>query len=432
MAALTITINGTDRTTSCQFASVEIVTTIAANTDHAAVIVSVAAGAGWRPEAGNEIVVAEGATTHYGGIIIAVTERNVDNNRLLYELDCRDYIHLLDRRLVAQEYSTAQPASTIVADVVASFATGFTTTNVQVSPNVPAQNFDYVAISDVIRKLADIVGYGWYVSETKDVHFYSLATETAPVAAIDLDTDTTNYGDLVLHEDVTQVRNRVYVKGWKQKSSLNYSRSYTGDGATSFYSLDWEPSSNSTGDFSVTVSGAAKTAGVDVVDGVPGSTVSTYDGLICFDNMGFRFLDPPANGAPIAFAFNYMTPGFTQVEDTASQTEMASREGGDGIHEFVMDDPGLTADDGSEELAQAKGNVYLSRYSMPRITGSFKSFTQGWRAGQQFVITSTKRMNGIATTVYTQQVTKKLYRHASGGTPLWISAVEFADAALAI
>ena len=432
--ALGITISGTDRTSSCKLETIEVVNTIASNSDTAEMVVSVSSTAGWRPKAGNPVVITNGGTKEFGGVISEVTEADFGIERLRYQVNARDYTYLFDKYLVVEEYA-AGTASSIVANIVTSYTTGFTTTNVQAAPTVGAQTFDYVEPSQSVRQLADLVGYGFYIDYDKDVHFYSLASVTAPVASIDLDTNLTDYGDMKISETIGHgVKNRVYVKGFKQKSSATMARAFPGDGVSKFFSLGYEPASTSASDLSGTLGAAALTFGRDMRDSQPDNPVGTAtDAYICFGNMGARFDVAPSSTAVVTINFKYMSEIPTLVEDTVAQSTMATREGsGDGVHEFVWNDPGLTAPDGTDTLALLKGREILSRYSGARLQTKFRSFTQGWRAGQSIQLVSTRRMGGLNKTFYVQQVVKRIVNHPSGGSPVFTYDVALADSALAV
>jgi hypothetical protein len=294
---------------------------------------------------------------------------------------------------------------------------------------VPTQKFDYVTPGDVIRIMADTVSYGWWIDYSKVVNFVSTLTMAAPIPTINLDSDITNYGSMDITESVNQLKNKIYVKDWKQKSDVTFNRSFTGDGATKFFLFGYEPSA--IGDVSATINGTALSVKTDQVDASPGDGIGSSSSIyMCFDNLGARQNYAPTSTELLSITANYMVPGIIAVENTDAQSTAAAREGGDGIHEYVYADPGLTASDGSVLLALAKGNSILSRDAFASISGRFVSFTQGWRAGQSFVLNSTTRMLGsLPRTVYVQQVVKRLVG-STGGAPTLFYQIEFSDQAL--
>ena len=88
-------------------------------------------------------------------------------------------------------------------------ATDFTTNNVSDGPTISEIAFDYVQISDALTKIAEICGYEWYVDYDKDIHFFAKNTYPAP---FQLDDNQTDYKDLIINTDISQLRNRIFVK----------------------------------------------------------------------------------------------------------------------------------------------------------------------------------------------------------------------------
>lgn len=439
--AIAITVAGIDRTTSVRFETLTVVNTIATNTDTAELKIVVPQGSTWRPKAGNEVIVTNGTTREFGGVMMSVTEQGQAGPSLRYLCHCKDYLHLFNKKLVISEStdlvgSSAPTASQILTAIVAATTDGFSSTGILASPTVPVQKYDYVAPGDIARSLADLVAYAFWIDYSRVVNFQSAVALAAPVASINLDTDITNYGSMDITEAVDQLKNRVYVKGWNQKSTVSYSQSYTGDATSQFFMFGYEPSAQ--GDITATLNGTALSVGLDQVDASPGDGIGSSSSIyVCFDNLGFRFGNyAPTSTETLTIGTPYMTPGITLSEDINAQTTAGQREGGDGIHEYAYNSPALTASDGSNSLAQAKGDAILLRDAYARISCRFVSYTQGWRAGQTFQLISANRMTGINKSMYVQQVTKRLINSGSTAVqpstgPLLYYELEAADSVLA-
>ena len=117
-----------------------------------------------------------------------------------------------------------------------------------------------------------------------------------------------------------------------------------------------------------------------------------------------------------------------QYDDPASQTEMATRSSGDGVHMFMLNDAGLTNRARNDDLANYTATAIARRYGLPVITGSFKTYTVGdWRGGQYLTCASTYRMGGFSKTFYVTEVTKRPISHPSGGSPIWEFDVAISD-----
>ncbi len=437
--AVVITLAGTDRTNYCDLKSIYITDTLVSNADTMEMGVSVPTSEGWRPEAGNEVIVANGTSREFAGLIEDLYEEQINPSHLRYRLTCRDYTFLFDKYLVVDESTESLSADTWVSRIINSFTTGFTDTNVSTGPALAPQRFDYIAPSEAIRSIADKSGYGWYIDYNKDVHFFAANSQLAPTTSFNLEatTPSTMWGGFKFRETVSGAKTRVYVKDYKRGSSVQWNRQFTGDGNTRFFLLGNEPVSIDATTFTATLNGVAIDALTDFVDGNPGESVGSSSQLfICFDNQGVRCssgVSAYTSTQTLSVTFNYLVDAVTTVNDAAAQTEMASREGGDGVHEYVIADASLTSADGSDDLATLAGNVALDRYAFPRVTGSFLSFSSGWRAGQVFDIASTRRLGGDATNTYhVQQVTKSFVNAEPGADPLIKNVIEFADGVIGI
>lgn len=434
--AITITLNAIDRTAYSDLKSISITDSIAANADTLDFEVAVSSTDGWRPQAGNAVVITNGTGKEFGGIVEEIFEEAKSPTRLRYRLACRDYTYLFDKYLVVDESTSAMTADVWVDRIISGFTTGFTGTNVLgPAPTIAGRQFNYVVASEAVRALADEVGYAWYIDYDKDVHFFPAATLVAPTTSINLETNITDYGGIKFRETVSGVKDRVYLKGYKRKGSAFWNRGFTGDGQTRFFLLGNEPASIDKTDMTATLDGTPLTLKTDFVDGKPGeATGSTADLFVCFDNMGVR--TSSGNSAfsstqSLQINAKVMEDAISMVEDLAAQATLAAREGGDGIHEYVIDNAQMSAFDGTDDLATLYGTIALARYSTPRVTGSFESFTQGWRAGQQFDLVSTRRLGGINDTFYVQQVEKKIV-YSTGGNAFLKSVISFADGVIGI
>lgn len=430
--AVVVKVGGTDRTSQVHFDRLMVVNSIASRADTADLIFTTTGN--WHPMAGNTVSV-ESASTEFGGVILDVQEEQVNPSQFRYTCNCRDYVYLLDRLLVVNTY-TGQAASSIVSDIVTNNTSGFTAVGVQASASVGSQIFDYQPVSDCIQSLADAIEWNWGVSYAKDVQFFSALTQAAPVGTINVDSDTTTYGNMVISESAQNIKNDIFIKGFQTKSSATYQTTFHGDGTSKFFLLGYEPGSTASADISVTRAPAGSTAitqtiNLDRVDGTPDNPVGTANDLfVCYDNMGLRYDVPPGSSDAIVATYTVMSEIPIEVQDTNSFSTMASREGGSGIHQFALTDPGLKANDGTDTLAQLKGTSLLSRYAYPRLQIRFTSFIQGWKAGQTLTITSTKRFGGFSKTFYVQTVKKRLVNHPSGGTPTLSYEIDCADNSL--
>lgn len=424
--AISLTLGGNDRTAKVDVYSIVVSESPGAKANTMSFDVPVEDDDVVRPLGGQEVVLTD-ASREFAGILVSVKETQLAPRSFVYRCTARDYTYLFDRRLVVEDYA-AQRADLIVADVVSRFTSGFTSTGVKTAFDVPEQKYDHVYPSEIVQGLADQLEWQWYIDYLRDVRFFAIGAEVAPIAVLDLEADT-RYHDLALEEDVAQWKNRIYVKGFKNKSTGTYQRAFTGDGSTKFFHLGYEPGPD-LADTTVTVDGVARTLKVDIADNQPYVGGADSDVYVCFGNMGMRFNVAPASGLPIVATFPYMFEALTVVEDPAAQTESAAREGGDGVHEYVHSDPGLTAE--TADPAAAKGNMLLLKYGWPIVTGNFGTFVSGWRPGQSFRLKSSRRFkdrsgNPIDQQMYVHTVEKTVVQQRPAETPVLHYAVGFGD-----
>lgn len=291
---------------------------------------------------------------------------------------------------------------------------------------MPPHYFNYVKPSDAIKKIAQQIEYGWYVDYNKDVHFYPIESFVSPLQnnVLNVDTDTVNYADLMLREDGTQKKTRIYLKGFKSRVSTPITLTFVGDGVTKQWNLGYTPSW-AQGDVSVIVGGVSKTVKRDLIDGSPDANLT--DQTVAYVNYRQNLIR--LNFAPtsqIVVTFYYLANTIIMREDPEAQLAAAAADGGgNGIYEWVTTEPALSQS--TLDAANARGDMLLYKYGYPELSGSFTSFTQGWRAGQYFYLNSARRMGGLPTVkMFVRRVRKTIVKADSGGL-LIRNEVSFAD-----
>lgn len=423
--ALQLLIGGVDYTPYTDLSSLRIDNNIAAQNDTLDIDIIIPNFALPRPKADTELILFNGSNREFAGVITDPEEEQLAVGVMKYATKVRDYTPWLDKRLVVEDI-TGWTADQIVDYVVQNYTTGFTTQNVQPSFTVPTQKFNYVQPSRVIKNLADSISWGWYIDYDKDVHFYAMESFLSPLPGniFDADNDLINYGDLIISENASQVKNRIYLKGYKYKAGWTKTDSWVADGQQTTFDLSYQPYR---GAISILVGGINYPAKNDIVDGLPTTLTNDGYGYVNYVGQKLRFNVAPVSGTVVTMTYNPMLYNVTMVEDPAAQQVMAERDGTDGIFENVIDDPRLTSD--GPELAQLRGQLALYKYGYPHISGSFYSYLQGWRAGQHFVFQSQKRMDGEldGETLYVTKVTKTITNHPLNGTPILKSQISFSD-----
>ncbi|GAG76965.1 unnamed protein product, partial [marine sediment metagenome] len=146
-------------------------------------------------------------------------------NLLKYPVECVDHTRDLDKKLVAESYKD-QLAGDIIKDIIEKYTTDFTYTDVSDGPVISEISFDYIQVSDALTKIAEICGYEWYVDYDKGIHFFAKNTYPAP---FQLDDNQADYKDLIISTDISQLRNRIYVKSSGLKDTFGEIFIYDGE-----------------------------------------------------------------------------------------------------------------------------------------------------------------------------------------------------------
>jgi len=321
----------------------------------------------WRPNVGDEISVEDGATKVFAGVIVQV-EEVIEGMLLSYTVQCKDWTHYLDRNLVVERYEN-MTVNAIIADINTNYLTGFTLANVNCAVTVKSITFDRLSASKCLQLLAEKTNYSWYVDYDKDIHFFAKNSETAPFALSD---SSGNYvfKSLRIKEDLTQLRNSIYIRGGEVKGSSR-TENFTGDATKKTFALGYKFSDLPT----VTVGGASKTVGVDYLD-----QDASFDCLWNYNEKYIRFVNAPAGSAAIVVTGTPLIPLIMQVRDETSVKKY-------GVYEFSITDKTITTNDEARQYANAQLDAYANKIS----EGSFDTYESGLRSGQTIAIQSTIR-----------------------------------------
>lgn len=245
---------------------------------------------------------------------------------------------------------------------------GFTTNNVDAPVEVKSITFNRISVAASLQKLATLSNYSWYLDYDNDIHFFEKNTEPAPFSI----TDTSGnyiYDSLEVTDDISQLRNRVYVQGGEAEGD---ERTEEYDGGKKFYKL-----SNKFARLpSVSVDGVAKSVGVDFLD--------EEDDFDCFWNYNetyIRFKTDTASGTKnvdITGVPLYSVSAQVQDPDSIDQY---------GLYEFSKVDKTIKSKEEAKHFAVSELEAYAQKIS----EGGFETYTAGLRSGQLITINSASR-----------------------------------------
>ncbi len=357
----------------------------------------------FRPKVGQEVVVYDGLTKVFGGVIVRIADTMPEELIALYEVECNDYGRILDRPLVNASY-TDKTIDYIINDIIVGKGLNavFTQTNVDCPKTVSYVAFKYEPLSSVLTQLADLVNYDWYVDYDKDIHFFAKDATDAPVEVTD-GTGRHIKGSLVIRQDNSQVRNVVYVRGGEYLGAT-FSATFVSDGKQNVYPLGYKYD-----DIKVSVTGSVWDGGVDGTD-----PIAAKDYLWNQEQSFIRFRGDriPSSGSSFTASGQPYLPVLVKVRDQDSIDSMFSAEGiGNGEYEYLIVDKSIDSRAGARERAVAE----LTSYKETLSEGEFETYTSGFLPGQRIHVDLDSRdiddyfvINRVTATMWTEN--ELLYR----------------------
>lgn len=359
----------TDRSNQIRWDTLKIRQALTKEVDSANFAIEKFGNKTYKPDPEDEVVIKDNGVKIFAGFVVRVSEGIEQGNVLIYECECRDYTHLLDRKLVAKNYAS-QTIAQIISDIVTNYsAGGITTANVVGTETIDSITFDHLEPSKCIQKLADVFNRDWYVDYDKDIHFFSKETNSAPFGLTDISGKYV-FESLKILRDTTQVRNVVFIQGGEEKSTSTFTEKFIGNGSQHTFKLAYHYA-----DVSLLVGGVSKTIGIDGID-----DFTTKDALFNFQMQTLRFnpTSPPAANAVIEFTGKYYFPIKTVIRDAGSITSFG------GERQFNIVDSKIKDRDVARERAKAELFAYAAKLS----EGEFQTYESGLRAGQRINIQS--------------------------------------------
>lgn len=323
------------------------------------------------PTTGQTVILSEDGQDLFKGTIV---ERNDNLSGAMvqqYRFICMDGFYEMDRRLVQKAYNNTD-AVAIVQDIVDNFITGFTLDAPATSPAIDTARFNYEQPSRCITKIANAVGWDWYVDALNVIHFFPDSEMVAPVEIND-DDGALEYKTLKFEQNVTELRNRIFVRGGSYEDAIaeiDAVDKYESNGVDNTFPLVYRY-----GDTQVTVNGLPQTVGVDFID-----EAVDFDCLYNYQEKLVRFPSGTLVSGDVVRVFgNAKIPLVVQAEDPDSIASYGVREG------IEIDN---TIDSISE--AELLGFARIDQWKEGAKEGSFKTRVKGLRVGQKITIDSAK------------------------------------------
>jgi len=324
------------------------------------------------PKPTQEVILEIAGVREFGGIIVNAPRAFLGDSRtgeIEIQVTAQDYQTLLNRRLAIRTYQN-QNAGAIVSDLVG-IVGGFNLANVQSGPLVADWRVNYQPVGDAIEDLAKTVGYEWWIDYYKNVYFRQPANPNAPWDLIEDSNPpyvaSAPYGNLTYIDDVSQIRNLVYVKGATVQSNLVQQR-VTGDGITRIFGLTLGQRIVR-GSLTMSIDGVAQTIGEkNQIDPGLVSWLVDYENRVVEATSG---TPTPASGASIVFQYRYESTILINARDNESINAY-------GIWESIV----VNEDIKDRSVAIQVAKAALNDQAWPEIGLTYSTTRPGLAVGQ--------------------------------------------------
>lgn len=372
--ALTLTIGGVDFKPQYKTGSAKITSQLQ-NRGNSMTLEVTKLASGHEPAEGAEIIFKDGSRFLFAGFITRVepTETGV-GSLFVYQLEATDYTYILINKNAQTTYE-GQTLQYIVEDLIDQYVDagyGFTYTGVDVGPVINTIAFNHISLRKCFEKLADVTGFEWWVDFEKNVYFRDKGSTNAAEGLTDV---SKNFIDINIDVDVTQVRNSIVVKGGREETAAPFSQFIIGDTKAREWILREKPKTMNY----VKLNTVTKTVGVDLLDDDTG-----YDFMFNYQEKFLRATATtatPGASDTIEVSYYYEVPIIIKLRSASSTAAMAAIEGGDGVHDFTIDDSSIN----SKAEARDRALKELDEYANPLINGVFTTRTGLLQAGTYFV-----------------------------------------------
>lgn len=384
------------------------------------------------PLAGQEVIFADGATNEFGGSIMVVDRRQGEGRfRVRYDIECVDYIYLLDRRHINKVYAEATVGSIMKEmlddlltdagnDAVVSidqhytdFASASGKSLIKTGPTIKEQRIERMLPSQAFDLISAAAGMEWKINADKQIVLFDVADNPATPLPLEdderilnVETNVDDFHDLVISEDISTIGTRVVVRDALIKSTSTEVETFEAEAVppTSGVELGqnrtWFQLSKRPFSF-LDITEVTLDEGIGAIvqnlkkDGVErdrnDDSSSSGD---CFIYVGPANSDGPSyvrfpSGDikatdVVVVTYNYIDVDDHFGDDDTDRQAIIDRTGGDGVHEFVFSQANEIMVTDRLKLDDLTDLIFARKREILR-TGTFSSFSKGWNAGGQFI-----------------------------------------------
>lgn len=323
-------------------------------------------------ELGATVVLTENGEDIFSGTITERTAQATGGLHVTYQYNAMDGYYQLDRKLVSKAY-TDTTVKAILEDIIANYVTGITLDIVDDTPAIKTARFNYEQPSRAIQKIANQVGWDWYIDADNVLHFFAAETNDAPVEITD-DNGNAIANSLQFESNIIELKNAIYIRGGEyldEVLEVDAIDRYEADGEQLAFPIVYRYNS-----VEVTLDGTPLDVGVDFID-----DPAEHDVLYNFQEKLIRFREDnkPTAGQVVRVFGNRYIPLIMRVEDEDSITTYGERETVE-INKTIN----------SIQEAELLGAALLEKWREGSQEGSFRTKVTGLRVGQSIRITSAR------------------------------------------
>lgn len=364
-------------------------------------------GAQTKPQEGAEIIFKDGSRFLFGGFVTRVTPQETGIGQMFsYEIEATDYTYILLNHN-AQEVYENMTMSAIVNDLFTNYVSSYSldVTNVDTGPTVEKIVFNHISLRKCFEKLANYaIGFEWWIDYERKVYFKQREAIAAPESITD---SSTNFSNINIQIDATQVKNTIVVRGGRQETTSSIVEELKGNGTDKKFILREKPKTMVSIRLNTGSGYTAQTYGVDPLDN---DIEATKNFMFNFQEKFVRCSSSQsAPGAThvLEVTYYYEVPIIVVVSDAVAIGYMKDIEGGDGIHDFTIFDSNIK----SKEEARNRALREIAEFGYPLINATFETSSGLLTAGSYFHPGQLAKLNlpswGISTDSYylVQEVT---------------------------
>lgn len=356
------------------------------------------------PVVGDQIDLYDTAVHIFGGTVTA-SELTIDGGiQARYTITVTDWSYQFDAKNVAKTYTNQDPGA-IVADIISSFTSGFTSVNVKLAGyTIPSIKFNYQPPTKCIQKIAQLIGWDWYIDAGKDVHFFlgdiDNGTGGGVLAPFNLDDTSGNleWPSIDFAQNTQNLKNSVFVIGATYKKAYtagNAVDQYKSVAGTFTYPLVYPYDQAS---LVVKLGGITKTVGTYGKDAAGSFDVLYYNGggTVGAGGPFIVFSADPGAGSAILVTGNADVPILGYSNDASSIATYGE------FQDTIVDKQITTVLE-----AQQRAIAEILQYGQPINDLKFKTLKTGLMIGQTITLNST--ILGVNVTLTIKRMQARAY-----------------------